>query len=184
MSLSLNQILIPRQSYGVCPIWVLIVAPVPAKKSIYLLIFDKGYIVLVRLWYHICFLIVSPVVVHCQLCPKAAGMINHSSHSNSLTNPRKCMLHSMKPKGPSPINLSPYVVSFVDYFINYLPNPAIIPSFMHNITTDLTVRLLLLHSARWRWFPMISYAYEAQQSLWNTPPVNWFGISIIPPHTV
>jgi hypothetical protein len=29
---------------------------------------------------------VSPVVVHCELHPKAAGLIYHPSHSNSLTN--------------------------------------------------------------------------------------------------
>ena len=40
-------------------------------------------------------LIVSPVVVNCHIVPKAAGLIFHSSHSNSLTNFMKCMLHSM-----------------------------------------------------------------------------------------
>jgi len=48
----------------------------------------------------------------------------------------------------SPINESPFVVSFVGYFINYLPFSATTLSFMHYFTTDLTVRPLLRLSAR------------------------------------
>jgi len=32
---------------------------------------------------------------YCHIVPKAAGLIFHSSHSNSLANSMKCMLHSM-----------------------------------------------------------------------------------------
>jgi hypothetical protein len=56
--------------------------------------------------------------------------------------------------------------------LNYLPSPAITPSFMHNITTHFTVRPLLCLSTQIRRFPMVSYAYKAQWSLQNTHPVD------------
>ena len=48
---------------------------------------------------------------------------------------------------------------------------------MHNITPHFTVRPLLHLSAQIRRLPIISYAYESQRSLQNTPPVDWWGIS-------
>ena len=55
---------------------------------------------------------------------------------------------------------------------------------MHNITTHFTVRPLLRLSAQIRRYPMVSYAYKAQWSLQNTPPVDWWGISNIRLYTV
>jgi hypothetical protein len=55
---------------------------------------------------------------------------------------------------------------------------------MHNITLHFTVRPLLPLSAQIRRYPMVSYAYKAQWSLQNTPPVDWWGISNIRLYTV
>ena len=55
--------------------------------------------------------------------------------------------------------------------VDYLPSPAITPSFMHNITPHFTVRPLLHLSAQIRRLPIISYAY-CGRSGWRPSRMN------------
>ena len=57
-------------------------------------------------------------------------------------------------------------------FHEIYPISSTTPLFVQYITTNFTVRPLLRLSARFRRFPTISDAYEAQRSLQNTPPVD------------
>ena len=72
----------------------------------------------------------------------------------------------------SPNTLAPFVVSFVDYYNDLSPLPCHHPHIHAIISMHFTVRPLLRLSAQIRQYPMISYAYEAQWILQNTPPVD------------
>ena len=83
----------------------------------------------------------------------------------------------------SPNTFAPFVVSFVDYYNDLSPLPCRTPSLLHNISTHFIVQPLLHLSARIRRCLIISYAYEAQWTLQNTHPADWWGISNIRPCT-
>ena len=111
------------------------------------------------------------MVVCCHIVPKAAGIIYHSSHSHSLTNAHKCMLHSMGAvrllsssfspfhRAESillspPIIQLPFVVLFVDYFMKYtlsMPYPQI---HLYIGTTFGSSTASTLNSDNFRRYPM------------------------------
>ena len=68
--------------------------------------------------------------------------------------------------------------------MKYIPFPATTHSFMNDITTNLTVRLLLrLFVQFWRFSTIYEYKWGTMELL-NHSLADWWGISNIWPHTV